>query len=76
MGTSLTLEIQFYSHLLEYYTTQVACTGTNGQQYNQATLANGILDIGKADVVRPPDIQRPKRTAPFLRKGKQGLTNK
>ncbi len=66
MGTSITLEIQFYSHLLEYFTTLVACTGANWQQYNQATVANGILEIGKADVVRPPDIRRPKRTAPYL----------
>ncbi len=26
-----------------------------------------FLEIGKADVVRPPDIRRPKRTAPYLR---------
>jgi hypothetical protein len=35
--TSLTLKIQFYSHLLEYSTTLLACTGANWQQYNQAT---------------------------------------
>jgi hypothetical protein len=50
----------------EYYTTLVVCTGANRQQYNQAAVANGILKFGKADVVRPPDIRRPKRTAPYL----------
>jgi hypothetical protein len=65
VGTFVTLEIQFYSHILEYYTTLVACTGANWQHCNQATVANGILEIGKADVVRPPDIRRPKRTAPY-----------
>ncbi len=38
--------------------------GANRQQYqyNQGTVANGILEIGKADVVRPPDIRRPRPT--------------
>ena len=38
MGTSLTLEIQFYSHLPVYYITLVACTGAKWQQYNQGTV--------------------------------------
>ena len=49
VGASLTLEIQFYSHLLEYNTTLVACTGANWQQYNQATVAKGILERCKAE---------------------------
>jgi hypothetical protein len=55
VGTFLTLEIQFYS-LLEYLTSLTTCTGANRQQNHQAKVANGILKIGKADVVRPPDI--------------------
>ena len=42
VGTSLTLEIRFYSNLLEYYATPVACAGANQQLYHQATIANGI----------------------------------
>ena len=45
MGTSLTLEIQFYSHLIEYYTTLVACTGAKWQQYNQVTVVIAYCEL-------------------------------
>ena len=38
MGIYQTLEIQFYIHLLEYYTTLVARTGANRQQYTKLLL--------------------------------------
>ena len=47
ISRNLILEIVFYSHLLEYHTNLVACSGANWQQCNQATVANGILKIGK-----------------------------
>jgi len=45
VGTSLTLEIQFYSHLLEYYTPLVACTGAKWQQYNQVTVVIAYCEL-------------------------------
>lgn len=35
----------------------------NWQQYNKATVANGILQIGKADKIRPPDIRSRQNVA-------------
>jgi hypothetical protein len=45
VGTSLILEILFYSHLLEYYTTLVACTGAKWQQYSQVTVMIGYFEL-------------------------------
>jgi hypothetical protein len=45
VGTALTLEIQFYSYLLEYYTTLVACTGAKWQQYSQVTVMMAYYEL-------------------------------
>jgi hypothetical protein len=55
MGISLTLEIQFYSHLLEFYTTLVvACTGAKWQQYNQVTVRIAYCELVRLTQLAPP----------------------